>query len=229
MSRSSFCNTRECWAGAAPKGRAVGTTWGNAGHKISESGKRTMRVVYEAVAQALFVYLSGPDGTLHQVHQSHLNAQKLFDAARGGRFRVGFTASSGVYHSTEARIHSFSMRRLRASPAQCKILQKGRVVGAVQDAASRPYRIDIDARDSCGHDRRVGGESWRVSMRPSSQKNATAIVVRSSDGCPEAPERSVGVCDNGDGVSVFPRGRGREGAGGGRSFEQEAPHAVATH
>ena len=94
------------------------------------------------------------------------------------------------------------MRRLRARPSLSAIAQDGRVVGALHDEASRPFRLDIDANDHCGHDRPVGGELWLVRLRSASPESNATVELRSSDGCPGQAEENVGVCDNGDGTYV---------------------------
>lgn len=128
----------------------------------------------------------------HTFLQAQVNFEEIFGTNAAKNVRIGFGASTGNHYYDEPRIRNLQLKFGKINALATKVLEDGRVVGAIHDDKSKPFKLTIDAKDVCGYDRTIGGESMSVILRHKTNTNAPAIFVPTSCG---ATFTDVGLCD----------------------------------
>ena len=151
---------------------------------------RTVRLRYDGIRHTMFfqVYLNSGWFTFVQ---AQVNLEEIF-GTNVGNVRIGLTASTGNHYYDEPRVKSLRFRRAKISAAHTKVVEDGRVVGAVHDAKSQPFVLTIDGKDVCGHDRGVAGEPVSVRLLHKTQGSSHVVTVPTT--CSGTSPRGVGTC-----------------------------------
>ncbi len=171
---------------------AVVTDFGPGSDNSDLYGRRnTCRLRYDGVRKTMF--FSMLDGTTWRTFlQGQVDLEEVL-GTNAAAARIGFTSSTGSVYYDQYRVHSLRFRTGQISAVQSTVQEDGRVVGAVHDEASKPFLLTIDGKDTCGHDRAVGGET--ISVRLVHTESGTVVNVPSA--CPgTAPEANAGICDH---------------------------------
>lgn len=159
------------------------------GHDIA-SGRHQVRVVYDGVRHQMFVHMFGI-----QILQGHINMPQVFGEANArSNVRIGFTASTGDGYVSEHRFYNLRFRRALADASRSKLVENGRTVGALFDEKSKPFKLTLDLKDACGHDRSIHERSPSVvSVRLISVDYPSLAPIQVPTNCP-ASLKDVGTC-----------------------------------
>jgi len=153
--------------------------------------KRDVKLVYDGVRHKLFVHIKY-GSTFTQVLQAHVDMKRIF-GDDVNKIRIGMTASTGEWYTTESRLYSLKLDKILGNAAQSKVIEDERTVGAIHDELSKPFKITVNARDSCGHDRAVGGESVEVTFELASDPSYTVTPPTVCNG-QTRPAAQPGIC-----------------------------------
>lgn len=181
-------------AGGAPctKGYITQVDYDGSGFKSAiNSANRRMRVQYNALKHTIF-FAAYINSRWHTFLQAQVNFEEIFGSTGAKSVRVGFGASTGNHYYDEPRISDLKLRVGKINAVKSRVLEDGRVVGAVHDENSKPFILTIDGRDVCGYDRAVGGESVSVTLKHKADMSVPDIRVPGSCG---ATESAIGTCE----------------------------------
>ena len=134
--------------------RAV-SQWTEAPERGFEAGPHTARVVYHAAARMLYLYV---DNSSEPYLWGSLHPEEVGLGADGLAW-VGFTATSGV-KAQAVTVSSWSVGTTATHVASSALLEANEIVTSVDIEG----HVHIDARDSCGLPRPVGGDAWSATI-----------------------------------------------------------------
>ena len=149
---------------------------------------RDVKVVYDGVRHKIFLHIKY-GSTWRQVMQGHVDMKQIF-GSDVDKVRFGFTGSTGNWYWSQHRIYNLRFRTAKAKASESVVVENDRTVGAVHDDKSKPFKVTINARDTCGHDRAVGGENPTVSFQLVSDPTYVVTAPSSCNGANQA-----GTCD----------------------------------
>jgi hypothetical protein len=151
-------------------------------------GKRTAKLIYDGIRHIICFKIKYGSNWLTAI-QAPLNMENIFGTDINN-VRIGFTSSNGNWYYDTTKIYSLRYRRAKINAWKSTVIENMRSVGAVFDENSKPFKLTIDGKDVCGHDRAVGGESISVRLLHTVYSNIVITVPTSCGGT-----TNIGTCE----------------------------------
>ena len=145
------------------------------------------KLIYDGIRHLIFFKINTGGSWLTAI-QAPANMEQIFGTSVDS-VRIGFTASNGNLYYDTTRIKSLRFRQAQLNSGTSVVLENGRTVGAVHDDHSKPFKLTIDGKDVCNHDRAVGGESISVRLLHTVQSSVVVTVPTECGGT-----TAVGIC-----------------------------------
>ena len=133
---------------------------------LNNEQEHSVKIVYNNVWRMMYVYLDGNDVLL----EIPVDLGDEIDLEGGDLGWLGFTINNVDDSSSTVEVSEFTFSQGKASPGDSTVAEEGQE----RSSPGKPGVFRVDARDSCGMPRRVGGEEYDI--RLSKQGDSSVIV-----------------------------------------------------